>query len=139
MTEVRSTSSLEPALQTSWLPMLVIAMAQILLSFNVNALRVSIGGIVSSFGASPSVVGTAIVTHLLLIAANYQGRRQAQAIGWLGASEAMGGVLAFLIAGFLGTWIGWRYSFGVLGVLAAGVLLLSKRLSPVEGRRDFAD
>ena len=202
MTEVRSTSSLEPALQTSWLPMLVIAMAQILLSFNVNALRVSIGGIVSSFGASPSVVGTAIVTHLLfiaalvmlgakigalwgprpvfqaavllfgvamfitmlspnatmmiaaqglagmaaaalvptlvvLIAANYQGRRQAQAIGWLGASEAMGGVLAFLIAGFLGTWIGWRYSFGVLGVLAAGVLLLSKRLSPVEGRRDL--
>ena len=69
MTEVRSTSSLEPALQTSWLPMLVIAMAQILLSFNVNALRVSIGGIVSSFGASPSVVGTAIVTHLLFIAA----------------------------------------------------------------------
>jgi len=202
MTEVRSTSSLEPALQTPWLPMLVIAMAQILLSFNVNALRVSIGGIVSSFGASPSVVGTAIVTHLLfiaalvmlgakigalwgprpvfqaavllfgvamfitmlspnatmmiaaqglagmaaaalvptlvvLIAANYQGRRQAQAIGWLGASEAMGGVLAFLIAGFLGTWIGWRYSFGVLGVLAAGVLLLSKRLSPVEGRRDL--
>src|SRR5215471_19107631 len=202
MTEVRSTSTLEPPLQTSWLPMLVIAMAQILLSFNVNALRVSIGGIVSSFGASPSVVGTAIVTHLLfiaalvmpsakigalwgprpvfqaavllfgvamfitmlspnaemmiaaqglagvaaaalvptlvvLIAANYQGRRQAQAIGWLGASEAMGGVLAFLIAGFLGTWIGWRYSFGVLGVLAAGVLLLGKRLSPVESRRDL--
>src|SRR5215472_13396283 len=181
MTEVRSTSTLEPALQTSWLPMLVIAMAQILLSFNVNALRVSIGGIVSSFGTSPSVVGTAIVTHLLfiaafvmpsakigalwgprpvfraavllfgvamfvtmlspnptmmiaaqglaglaaaamvptlvvLIAANYQGKRQAQAIGWLGASEAM---------------------VGVLGVLAAGVLLLGKRLSSVESRRDL--
>src|SRR5215470_15267322 len=69
MTEIRSTSTLEPALQTSWLPMLVIAMAQILLSFNVNALRVSIGGIVSSFGTSPSVVGTAIVTHLLFIEA----------------------------------------------------------------------
>jgi MFS family permease len=182
--------------------MVVVALAQILMAFNVNALRVSIGGIVASFDTSPTTVGTAIVTHSLfiagfvmlgaklgalwgprlvfkatvllfgaamvmmtlspsatmmivaqgiagaaaaalvptlvvLIAANYQGRQQAQALGWLGASEAMGGVLAFLVAGFLGTWIGWRYPFGLLGILAASVFLLSKQLNPVEGQRDL--
>ena len=131
-------------------------MAQILMSFNINALRVSVGGIVASFNTSPTTVGTAIVIHSLvvaglvmlgakiaalfggrsvfqatvvlfggamtimalspnttmmilaqavaggasaaliptlvvLIAANYRGRQQAQALGWLGASEAMGG------------------------------------------------
>jgi MFS family permease len=182
--------------------MVVVALAQILMPFNVNALRVSIGGIVASFDTSPTTVGTAIVTHSLviagfvmlgaklgalwgprlvfkatplvfgaamvmmtlspsatimivaqgiagaaaaalvptlvvLIAANCQGRQQAQTLGWLGASEAMGGVLAFLVAGFLGTWIGWRYPFGLLGVLAACVFLLSKQLNPVESQCDL--
>jgi hypothetical protein len=53
----------------SLLPMLVISLAQILIAFNVNALRISVGGIVASFETSPSIVGTAIVTHLLFIAA----------------------------------------------------------------------
>ena len=156
----RRTDASDLGQQTSWLPMLVVALAQILIAFNVNALRISISGIVASFETSPSIVGRAIVTHLLfiaalvmtggkigaswdsrhvfkaavalfgaamvmttfspnaaimivaqglagagaallvptlvvLIAANYQGRQQAQAIGWLGALEAMGGVLAF--------------------------------------------
>ena len=58
----------ETGLQSSWLPLLVIAMAQILMSFNINALPVSIGGIVASFDASPTTVGTAIVTYTLFIA-----------------------------------------------------------------------
>ena len=45
--------------------MVVVALAQILMAFNVNALRVSIGGIVASFDTSPTTVGTAIVTHSL--------------------------------------------------------------------------
>ena len=48
--------------------MTVIAMAQILMSFNVNALPVSIGGIVASFDTSPTTVGTAIVTYSLFVA-----------------------------------------------------------------------
>src|SRR5262249_16993212 len=192
----------ETGLQSSWLPMLVIAMAQILMSFNINALPVSIGGIVASFDASPTTVGTAIVTYTLfiagfvmvgaklgarlgsrvvframavlfgaamaimaliprvslmiiaqgiagiaaaalvptlvvLVADNYKGQRQAQALGWLGASEAMGGVLAFLVAGSLGTWLGWRYPFGLLVLLAVGVFILGGRLKPVAGRRDL--
>jgi MFS family permease len=187
--------------QTSWLPMIIIAMAQVLMSFNVNALPVLIGGIVASFETPPTTVGTAIVTYSLfvagfvmlgakigarlgsrrvfqatvglfsaamalmtfsssagmmilaqavagaaaaalvptlvvLIAANYQGRQQAQALGWLGASEAMGGVLAFLVAGSLGTWLGWRYPFGLLVVLAGCVLILSRQLQPLERQPD---
>jgi hypothetical protein len=37
----------------SWLPMIVIAMAQILKSFNINSLRVSMAGIGASFGTPP--------------------------------------------------------------------------------------
>ena len=200
MTDAVAMTGDKPELHASWVPMIVVALAQILMAFNVNALRVSIGGI--SLDTSPTTVGTAIVTHSLfiaglvmlgakigafcgpqtvfkatvllfgaamvmmalspsaaimmlaqglagvaaaalvptlvvLIAASYQSRQQAQALGWLGASEAMGGVLAFLIAGFLGTWIGWRYSFGLLGILAAGVFLLCAQLSPAESARNL--
>jgi MFS family permease len=201
-TDAVSIGGREPELRASWLPMIVVALAQILMSFNINALRVSVGGIVASFNTSPTTVGTALVIHSLvvaalvmlgakigalfgprsvfqatvvlfgvamtimalspyatmmivaqavagaasaalipalvvLIAANYRGRQQAQALGWLGASEAMGGVVAFLVAGSLGTWIGWRYPFGLLAALAAGVFVLGKRLEPVESQRDL--
>jgi MFS family permease len=202
MTDAVSMTGDKPELRASWLPMIIVALAQILMSFNINALRVSVGGIVASFDTSPTTVGTAIVIHSLivaglvmlgakiterygarlvfqatagafgvammmmalsrsaalmfiaqaiagaasaalvptlvvLIAANYQGRQHAQALGWLGASEAMGGVVAFLVAGSLGTWIGWRYPFALLAVFGAGVFVLARRLSPVEGQRDL--
>ncbi|MBV9686286.1 MAG: MFS transporter, partial [Alphaproteobacteria bacterium] len=202
MTEAVATTGAEPEPRASWLAMIVVALGQVLMSFNINALRVSVGGIVASFNTSPTTVGTAIVIHSLivagfvmvgakmaarygarlvfqataglfggammimalspsatlmiaaqavagaasaalvptlvvLIAANYHGRQQTQALGWLGASEAMGGVVAFLVAGSLGTWIGWRYPFALLAVLAAGVFFLGRRLSPVEGQRDL--
>jgi MFS family permease len=195
-------SSLGARDQASWLPMIVVALGQILMSFNINALRISVGGIVASFNTSPTTVGTAIVIHTLvvaglvmlgakiaaffgarsvfqatvalfggamvimalspnttmmivaqavagaasavlvptlvvLIAANYPGPQQALALGWLGASEAIGGVLAFLIAGSLGTWVGWRYPFGLIALLGAGVFVLSKQLRPVESQRDL--
>ena len=202
MTDAVAMTGDKPELRASWLPMIVVALGQILMSFNINALRVSVGGIVASFNTSPTTVGTAIVIHSLivaglvmvgakiaarygarlmfqataglfggammimalspsaklmivaqaiagaasaalvptlvvLIAANYQGRQQAQALGWLGASEAMGGVVAFLVAGSLGTWIGWRYPFALLAVLGAGVFFLGRHLNPVEGQRDL--
>ena len=201
-TDAASIAGQKPELRAPWQPMIVVAMAQVLMSFNINALRVSVGGIVASFNTSPTAVGTAIVIHSLvvaglvmlgakiaalfgarsvfqatvvlfggamtimalspnttmmimapavaggasaaliptlvvLIAANYRGRQQAQALGSLGASEAMGGVVAFLVAGSLGTWIGWRYPFGLLAILAACVFVLGKRLDPVESRRDL--
>lgn len=51
--------------RASWLPMIVIAMGQALMSFNVAAIPVSMGGMVESFGAPPTTVGTAVVLYSL--------------------------------------------------------------------------
>ena len=185
--------------QPSWLPIIVIALAQILMVFNVSSLQVSIEGIVSSFGTPATTIATAIVTYSLvvaglimlgarigqmfgsrrvfrtailvfaaamllmtfspgvtvmivaqavaglaaaalvptlvvLVAANYKGNRQEKALGWLGGAQAMGIVLAFLIAGSLSTWAGWRYTYGFLVLLAAVIYRLSARLNAVKAR-----
>lgn len=185
------------ATKVSWLPLIIVAMAQMLLVFNISSLQVSIEGIVSSFSAPATIVGTAIVTYSLLVAGfimlgarigqiygsrhvfratvvlfgaamilmtlsagpltmivaqavagaaaaalvptlvvlvadNYRGIQQEKALGWLGGSQAMGIVLGFLIAGALSTWIGWRYTFALLVLLAAGIYKLSDKLKPVK-------
>jgi MFS family permease len=185
--------------RASWLPLVIIATAQILMIFNVSTLQVSIDGIATSFNASATAVGSAIVAYALVVAAfillgarvaqmlgsrrvfrmtvllfgagmavmavsvavpmmivaqmvagaaaaalvptlvvlvadNYKGRQQEQALGWLGGAPAMGIVLAFLIAGSLATWLGWRVMFGALVLCAAGIYKLSDKLSPAVGK-----
>lgn len=186
-------------LQASWLPMMVIALGQFLLSFNVAAIPMSIGPMVHTFNTPPTTVGTAIVvyslfvaafimlgakigqifgarrvfqitsiifggamvlmalsptaslmitaqgiagataaamvpTFVMLIAANYRGKQQAKALGLLGSAQAFAGLSGFLFAGFLGTWIGWRYAFAFLIPIAGIIFVLSFKLQPVEGR-----
>src|SRR5215468_4660652 len=48
-----------------WLPMIVIAMGQMLMSFNVSAIPVSMSGMVHSFNTPPTTVGTAVVMYSL--------------------------------------------------------------------------
>lgn len=62
-TSPKSGTHAEP--QDSWLPMVVIAMGQMLMSFNVAALPVSMSGMVKSFNTAPTTVGTAIVMYSL--------------------------------------------------------------------------
>ncbi|MBL8147190.1 MAG: MFS transporter, partial [Anaerolineae bacterium] len=57
------------SVQASWFPMLVIALAQVQMSFNISALPVSIGGIVEDFNTSPSTISTALVMYSLAVAA----------------------------------------------------------------------
>lgn len=76
-----------------------------------------------------------VPTLVVLIAANYSGRRQAQALGVLAGVSAVAGALAFFIAGFLGTASSWRYSFGLMVFLAAAVIILSFRVPTVARRR----
>ncbi|MBW4481827.1 MAG: MFS transporter [Tildeniella torsiva UHER 1998/13D] len=45
--------------------------------------------------------------------------------------QAITTVTAFFLAGALGTWIGWRWAFGIIIPFTAVVLLLSLRLKPV--------
>ena len=179
-----------------WLALIVIVLAQIQMSFNVNALPVLIGPIVDGLNTPATSVATALViyslavaglvmvgakvgrllgerlvfkagvilhavamgmmafstdarmmnyaqavaglaavaivpTLVVLVAANYQGRQQAFALGAIAGAAPIAGALAFFIAGFLGATLGWRYSFGILCFLAAAVVIVSFRLKPV--------
>src|SRR3712207_9225188 len=67
-TQTAPTGSAEAAAQASWMPMIIIALAQILMSFNISALPVSIGSIVSDLDTSPASVGTALVVYSLVAA-----------------------------------------------------------------------
>jgi predicted MFS family arabinose efflux permease len=52
----------------SWVPMIAIALGQMLMSFNVAALPVSLAGMVSSFGVPPTTIATGIVMYSLSVA-----------------------------------------------------------------------
>jgi MFS family permease len=65
-----------------------------------------------------------------LIAHHYTGQQQATAVGALGSARAGAGVLAFLIGGMLGTFIGWRPVFAILAAVSALVFTLSAKLKP---------
>lgn len=52
----------------SWLPMVAIALGQVLMSFNVAALPVAMGGMVASFNVPPTTVATGIVMYSMLVA-----------------------------------------------------------------------
>lgn len=185
--------------QASWVPMIAIALGQMIMSFNVASLPVAMGGMVKSFGVPPTTVATGIVAYSMLVAGfvmlgaklaqrygavqvfrlaallfcaaqilmtfspaasamitaqalsgaagavivpslvaliaeNYSGRQQATALGALGSARAAAGVIAFIIGGVLGTYIGWRPAFGILIVVSAVVFLLSFRLKRDHGR-----
>jgi predicted MFS family arabinose efflux permease len=185
----------------SWVPMIAIALGQMIMSFNVASLPVALGGMIKSFGVPPTTVATGIVAYSMLVAGfvmlgaklcqrygaarvfraavvvfcisqvlmtfsptavlmitaqalcgasasvivpslvaliaeNYRGRQQATAVGALGSARAGAGVLAFVIGGILGTYIGWRPAFGILIAVSAIVFLLSFRLRSDHGRPD---
>ena len=105
--------------------------SQILMTFSPTAaLMILAQGLC---GASASVIVPSLVA---LIAGNYKGRQQATAVGALGSARAAAGVLAFVIGGVLGTYIGWRPVFGILIATSAIVFLLSFRLKSDEARPD---
>lgn len=65
-------SALAPAssaeAKESWVPMIAIALGQVIMSFNVAALPVSMSGMVASFGVPPTTVATGIVMYSLSVA-----------------------------------------------------------------------
>lgn len=195
-TNATPSTGANPIEKASWVPMIIILLAQIQMAFNVNALPVSIGAITEDLDTSATAIGTALViyslfvaafvmlgaklgkffgerlvfqvtallhgiamaimalspnantmnsaqavaglaaaalvpTLVVLIAANYQGKQQEQALGLLAGAPAIAGVLAFIIAGFLATVLSWRISFGMLTIVSVAVFFLSFRLKPV--------
>src|SRR5699024_11979825 len=82
----------EPAMKdeekTSWLPMVGLFLAQVLMSFNVAALPISLGGMVDDFGVPPTVAGSTIVLYGLAVAALVMtGAKLGQRVGWVLRSE----------------------------------------------------
>ncbi|WP_244517062.1 MFS transporter [Arthrobacter alpinus] len=70
--------------RVSWVPMVGLFLAQVLMSFNVAALPVSLGGMVQDFSAAPTTVSTVIVTYGLVVAALVMvGAKLGQRIGWV--------------------------------------------------------
>ncbi|MFB7251868.1 MFS transporter [Microbacterium sp. NPDC056234] len=68
----------------SWLPMVSLFLAQVLMSFNVAALPISLGGMVEDFGVPPTVVSSTIVVYGLAVAALVMtGAKLGQRIGWV--------------------------------------------------------
>jgi predicted MFS family arabinose efflux permease len=54
--------------QESWVPMIAIALGQMIMSFNVASLPVALGGMVKSFNVPPTTVATGIVAYSMLVA-----------------------------------------------------------------------
>src|SRR3954466_5647666 len=52
----------------SWVPMIAIALGQMIMSFNVASLPVAMAGMVNSFGVPPTTVATGIVAYSMLVA-----------------------------------------------------------------------
>lgn len=55
--------------QHSWAPMIAIALAQVLMSFNVASLPVALSGMVNSFNVPPTDIATGIIMYSLSVAA----------------------------------------------------------------------
>lgn len=119
------------ALQVFRLAVVIFGLSQVLMTLSSNAVMMITAQALC--GAAAAVIVPALVA---LIAENYHGTQQATALGALGSARAGAGVLAFLIGGVLGTYIGWRPVFGLLIAVSALVLLLSFRLKPDHGRPD---
>ncbi|MDC7784395.1 MFS transporter [Rhodoplanes sp. TEM] len=69
MSTVSAADSLPAAeARRSWVPMIAIALGQVLMSFNVAALPVAMGGMVASFDVPPTTVATGIVMYSMLVA-----------------------------------------------------------------------
>jgi MFS family permease len=102
--------------QASWAPMVIISMAQVLLIFNITALKVSIDGICESFDISPSAVKTAIVVYSFVVAALIlPGARLAQSFG-------ARGTFRMTVALFGAAMIVMTLSAGETTMLAAQIL-----------------
>lgn len=84
-------------------------------------------------GLAASCIVPALV---VLIATNYKGRQQAQALGLLGGVGAVASVAAFFVAGALGTLASWRVVYGLLIPVALAVVLLSWKLKRVDPAPD---
>lgn len=84
-------------------------------------------------GATVALAAPALT---VVIASNYQGRQQGQAIGFLASAIPLAQVVSLLAAGALASSVGWRWSFVLLSAIGVVNLALIGRLAPIAPRPD---
>ena len=113
--------------RTSWVPMIGLFLAQILMSYNVSALPVSLGGMVDEFGVPPTDVSTAIVTYGLTVAALVMvGAKVGQRVGWVVVFRIV--VVVFAISAMtmiLAPSVGWVILAQALAGASAAIIVPS--------------
>ena len=83
-THSMSIGAIREQARESWVPMIAIALGQMIMSFNVASLPVALGGMVKSFGVPPTTVATGIVAYSMLVAGFVMlGAKLAQRFGAL--------------------------------------------------------
>ncbi|WP_239683902.1 MFS transporter [Leucobacter musarum] len=109
----------------SWGPMIGLFLAQVLMSFNVAALPISLGGMVADFGVPPTTASTTIVVYGLAVAALVMtGAKLGQRVGWVLIFR----VVVVLFAGssllmIFSQSIGWAISGQVLAGASAAIIV----------------
>ncbi|UAJ79034.1 MFS transporter [Leifsonia sp. ZF2019] len=102
-------------------------LAQVLMSFNVAALPVSLGGMVQDFGVPPTSVSTAIVTYGLTVAALVMvGAKLGQRIGWVLIFRIVVGIFAVsALTMILAPTVGWVIAAQALAGASAAIIVPS--------------
>jgi len=114
-----------PEERRSWAPMVGLFLAQVLMSFNVAALPISLGGMVEDFGVPPTVASTTIVVYGLVVAALVMtGAKLGQRVGWVLIFRVVVAVFAVssLMMIFSPT-IGWAIGGQVLAGASAAIIV----------------
>ncbi|WP_313815988.1 MFS transporter [Citricoccus sp.] len=111
--------------QRSWAPMVGLFLAQVLMSFNVAALPISLGGMVEEFGVPPTVASSTIVVYGLAVAALVMtGAKLGQRIGWVLIFRAVLVVFAgSSLMMILAPTIGWAIGGQILAGAAAAIIV----------------
>ncbi|MGD9607229.1 MAG: MFS transporter [Leucobacter sp.] len=115
----------DPAQKRSWAPMVGLFLAQVLMSFNVAALTISLGGMVEDFGVPPTVASTTIVVYGIAVAALVMtGAKLGQRVGWVLIFR----IVVVVFAGsslmmILSPSIGWAIMGQVLAGASAAIIV----------------
>ncbi|GGR12442.1 MFS transporter [Agromyces mediolanus] len=111
----------------SWAPMVGLFLAQVLMSFNVAALPISLGGMVEDFGVPPTVASSTIVVYGLAVAALVMtGAKLGQRVGWVLIFRCV--VVVFGVSSvlmILSPTIGWAITGQVLAGASAAIIVPS--------------
>lgn len=121
------TTAEQTTTRTSWAPMVGLFLAQVLMSFNVAALPVSLGGMVQDFGVPPTTVSSAIVTYGLAVAALVMlGAKLGQRVGWVLIFRVVVAVFAVsALTMVLAPSVGWAIAAQALAGASAAIIVPS--------------